>query len=316
MAPENPNPDTAKPEAAADAPTTEQSPTDAPSLPAHLKDVETIQSIARLIELSEEILWTGNDEGKPVQWAFRGQSQAFGTLVPSFQRQFTHQYRGAAEEIEHRLIKAFREHYSRVAVVGSDMPAPQRIAQGYDLRCLSVMQHYEIPTRLLDWTADFWTAVYFACASDPAQTAELWFYDREIFRRQRGGDTLFESLVDRSLNPPPEPNILGSPRDSNWLLELDFQITPRMDQQRAHHTVSSEVFSDHVQLIEILKQRHGYDKNTPILRRVLIDGSAKGKMLQYLAESRDMTASTIFPDVVGLGRFLRWQFESLRTMLM
>ena len=40
------------------------------------------------------------------------------------------------------------------------------------------------------------------------------------------------------------------------------------------------------------------------------------KSLQFSAEHKNITASTIFPDVVGLGRFLKWQLESLRTMLL
>jgi hypothetical protein len=48
---------------------------------------------------------------------------------------------------------------------------------------------------------------------------------------------------------------------------------------------------------------------------VIINSSCKGKALQFLAEHQNITASTIFPDVVGLGRFLRWQFESPRTMM-
>ena len=52
------------------------------------------------------------------------------------------------------------------------------------------------------------------------------------------------------------------------------------------------------------------------VQRVLIDGACKSKALQFLAESLNITASTVFPDVVGLGRFLRWQFDSLRTMLL
>jgi hypothetical protein len=275
---------------------------------------EPVQSIGQLIELSEQLSSANTPHGTPVRWAFRGQSQDFGTLVPSFQRQFTHQYLGAAEEIERRLIDAFRKHYAKVAVPGSEMPAPPRIGLGFDLRCLSVMQHYEIPTRLLDWTGDFWTAVYFACASDPTQTAELWYYDRGLFEKQRGQDQKYENLVNRLENVAPEPAFLGR-RNSNLIIELDFQITPRMDQQQAHHTVCTEVFSDHVQMIEALAKQVGFSDQQPVLHRDLIDASAKGKVLQYLAD-KGMTASTIFPDVVGLGRFLKWQFESLRTMLM
>lgn len=53
-----------------------------------------------------------------------------------------------------------------------------------------------------------------------------------------------------------------------------------------------------------------------MLRRIIIDGGCKPKALQFLADEMNITASTIFPDVVGLGRFLRWQFDSLRTMMM
>jgi hypothetical protein len=87
-----------------------------------------------------------------------------------------------------------------------------------------------------------------------------------------------------------------------------------MKKQGAHHTVSANVFADHAELLHDLYQQmiigrselHG-------LKRVLIAGNCKGRVLQYLAD-QGVTAGSIFPDVVGLGRYLRWQFESLRTM--
>ena len=87
-----------------------------------------------------------------------------------------------------------------------------------------------------------------------------------------------------------------------------------MKGQRAHHTVSTSVFSDHVGLLFELDRSRPVDGRVP-LNRVTINASCKGKLLRYLAEVRDITACTIFPDLVGLGRFLRWQFDSLRTML-
>jgi len=83
----------------------------------------------------------------PGRWAFRGQSQFYGTLVPSFQRIFGQKRsHGAAEIIERDLIKTFRKHYAALQGRTPDMPSPDSIGTDYDLRCLSVMQHYGVPT--------------------------------------------------------------------------------------------------------------------------------------------------------------------------
>ncbi len=271
--------------------------------------------VAELIDLYEELVPHEHRAGVPKRWAFRGQPKDFGTLVPSFQRQFTRRSIGTAEIIERRLIQAFRMHYAELKDLTADMPSLEKIGPSLDLRCLSVMQHYEIPTRLLDWTSNFWTAIYFACASDPGMQAELWYYDREMFELQRQQNFEFYALVDQSANPQPEPNILGR-RSDHLIVELDPQITPRMKQQEAHHTVITNAFGDHAPLIFALRMNHSSPENDLTIRRVLIDGSCKSKALQFLAEEKNITASTIFPDVFGLGRFLRWQFESLRTMLL
>lgn len=283
----------------------------------------TLSSVAELIDFEESL------EQRP--WAFRGQPRDFGTLVPSFWRQFSRHSVGAAQLIERRLIDTFREHYAKLAGQtgnarsvdqSSSMPSADRVGPGYDLRCLSVMQHYEIPTRLLDSTSSFWTAVYFACSSDPGSAAELWYYDRLIFATQRYLQVELATLVDATPQPPPEPDFL-SWRGRELLIELDVQITPRMTHQKAHHTVSANVFADHAPLFALLPKQdksesaNGCEASSkPILSRLLIDASCKGKALQFLAEHKTTTASTLFPDVVGLGRFLRWQFESLRTMML
>ena len=269
-----------------------------------------IQTVSELIDLYELLKSLSGS-----RWAFRGQPRDFGTLVPSFPRQFTRHSVGTAEIIEHRLIEAFRKHYQDLPDRSADMPSPEKIGTDYALRCLSVMQHYEIPTRLLDWTSNFWTAIYFACASEPASTAELWCYNRSLFESQRASRRELLTLIDYSSNPPPEPQFLER-RTEKIVVELDPQISPRMKKQEAHHTVATDAFADHAPLIFELQLSYPWVGDGPAFRRVPISGSCKGKALQFLAEERNITASTIFPDVVGLGRFLRWQFESLRTMLM
>jgi hypothetical protein len=90
-----------------------------------------------------------------------------------------------------------------------------------------------------------------------------------------------------------------------------------MKQQFAHHTVSANVFADHAPLLFELSERLPTTPSEPFrLRRVPIASATKDKTLRFLAEHKNVTASTIFPDVVGLGRFLRWHLDALRTMLL
>lgn len=272
-----------------------------------------IQSLADMIDLEESLRYQSSN-GHYNQWAFRGQPQEFGNLVPSFERQFSRKSHGAAELIEKKLLEAFRKHYAQLEELTSDMPQPNSIGIGHDLVCLSVMQHYEIPTRLLDWTSDFWTAVYFACAGDPGSKGELWQYDRRMFVVQREKEPTFNALVGGDPFGAPEPIILGT-RGSAKIYELDPQLSPRMKRQFAHHTVCTSVFSDHVHLLFGLQKTAFPEVASPKwFMKHTIDAPCKPKALQYLAEHLGINASSVFPDVVGLGRFLRWQFESLRTM--
>ena len=126
----------------------------------NLEEITTgpFTSLSDLIDLAESLFIPDEayDPPRMPRWAFRGQPKDYGTLVPSFQRIFTTAKKsvGTAEIIESDLLKTFREHYAKLENRTQDMPQPYRISEGYDLRCLSVMQHYGVPTRLLDWTGD------------------------------------------------------------------------------------------------------------------------------------------------------------------
>lgn len=293
-------------------------------VPDSIYDIEEItmepaEAPGALIEL-EETLFPGPQENRAgnVRWAFRGQQQAFGTLVPSLQRIFkTKRWAGAVELIERDLIKTFRQHYATLRGRTPDMPDLSLIGPGYDLRCLSVMQHYGVPSRLLDWTSHFWTAIYFACAGDPLKDAELWIYDRDIFNDQVNLRPELRSLLQPAAGSAggTEPDLL-SQRNSQLIAELDPRLTPRMKEQMAHHTFTSDVFADHGPLLfKLAQKRDGL--NTPVtsFRRVLITPKCKQSALRFLQEQKGVTAGTIFPDVEGLGKFLHWHLESLVTTL-
>ena len=106
----------------------------------------SLGSPAELIDLEESLNPCRPPDPLLDQRAFRGQSQAYGTLAPSFHRIFGQkQHVGAAQIIERDLIQTFRKHYVHVKGRTDDMPSPSSIDVGMELHCLSVMQHHGVP---------------------------------------------------------------------------------------------------------------------------------------------------------------------------
>jgi hypothetical protein len=73
----------------------------------NIKDITQgpISSVAELIDLAKAL-----DEQTALgrRWAYRGQPSDYGSLIPSFQREFSRQSYGTAALIERKLIDEFR----------------------------------------------------------------------------------------------------------------------------------------------------------------------------------------------------------------
>jgi len=94
---------------------------------------------------------------------FRGHSNCTWELLPSLFRQ---------EILKQKKINAVETafYYDFVSNAGSLLGNLNKKSWEF----LFLMQHYAIPTRLLDWSENFVTALYFALENEPINEPEIW----------------------------------------------------------------------------------------------------------------------------------------------
>ena len=252
---------------------------------------------------------------------FRGQSEEFINLEPTLARaakngnqSVNHQ---AVVLLETALIEGFLTHYSQVKGMAQDMPPSDELIEKSKLEVLSLMQHYEVPSRLLDWSESVWTAAFFACASSPQKHAELWFFDESILDLTPDdvSTAQVQKLVEESVGTVP------SEYHPKWGMPYLAVVEPlkssRLTAQRGKLTACVNAQSDHAGLLwKLATNRQGGDNPGQSFGRHVIRADRKRDILNYLERYKGISAKTLFPDIVGLQRYLRWEFEALRTQLL
>lgn len=102
-------------------------------------------------------------------YRFRGQANFDWTLQPSIYR-FCNFKRYQAVDYESNLLLAKPK-----------TPKPPLTFTTYDLEWLMLCQHYGIPTRLMDWSVDILTALFFACADEPEKDGALFICNQNDY---------------------------------------------------------------------------------------------------------------------------------------
>lgn len=110
-------------------------------------------------------------------WIYRGHHRSY-PLAPSIERQFADNW----PEIEYRLFREFQSQ-APIHMDPTRLPA----AKASRLDWLSILRHYDAPTRLLDFTYSPYVALYFALrhgAERDGGPVEVWGIDAEAVRRR------------------------------------------------------------------------------------------------------------------------------------
>lgn len=166
---------------------------------------------------------------------------------------------------------------------------------------LFLMQHFLIPTRLLDWTENPFIALYFALTSPPkggTSDAAVWMLDPAAWNMKSLDHMGFEggilSADDERLTYL-KPGAELRTMNADPLAIYGFHNSARIVAQRGVFTI----FGKDTGRMENLYSNKGYP--TDCLIKVKLPASKKAELLDSLFRM-GFTHSVIFPDLEGLAK--------------
>jgi hypothetical protein len=267
-----------------------------PGVPTILREttVATLRDHMDLVELfmsQRDPIW------------FRGAGDVAHACTPSLCRHPTITDGNDLIELEGRLLQRYRE---RSIPYSTPNARPERDA-GWEH--LFVMQHFGVPTRLLDWTESPYVGLYFALTSvafdykkdEAEKDVCVWVLLPELWNQQvlahisYGGGIL--SIDQEHLNnykPASGVDLMGT----KPLAMFGLHNSPRIVAQRGVFTI----FGKEPKPMEAVLADDGYEEDT--LTRLTIPKAAVKTMLRGLTRI-GVVDSMIYPDLGGLALELK-----------
>lgn len=252
-----------------------------------------VRLIEKVQEKSDNPLW------------YRGCGSIKNVLVPSL---FRHKKITAIEELvglEHKLMTRFRQR---------SIPYQNRPLTD-DWETLFIMQHYGIPTRLLDWTENPFIAFYFSVMLAEYEydgnkiifqnPAIIWILDPVKWNRH----ALRHESFDQGVLSTSDEQVKGYKPTDKFIGMNDLPValygahnSPRIVAQRGVFVI----FGQNMLPMEKLYISKKYPANCLI--KVVLDREKLLTMRKAIL-SNGITESVVFPDLEGLAKEIRRTFE-------
>ena len=232
-------------------------------------------------------------------WAFRGQSNASWKL-PSKLLRVLEARKIAKEAWEFLEIRGIRTFQRKAHHFLQHIPADDSI-----LEWLSLMQHHGAPTRLIDITWSSYVAAYFAFETSETDCA-IWAFDSPkigYILPERGiacpnnGLSLFLDPDKQKLSI----HDTGHGQMMPWGIADPHFMNQRLVAQSGAFLVLSDLI-DATQIFEDLAHAN------PPLKKVVLPSAIRKQAMRDLYRM-NIRASTLFPDLDGLGRSLSFELE-------
>jgi hypothetical protein len=225
---------------------------------------------------------------------FRGQFNADWELLPPLLRYLGNvRSRSDAEELERAVQFQFFAQAHLYAT-----PSIMRLLDTpHDLERWALMQHYGVPTRLLDWTQSAFVAAYFAAESGSDADGAIFVVRPDLVNGEQGVED-FETMTGASLQA----------LEARGVRLFFFWANPKTERQVAqmgHFSVSPNVLQPHADAIaQCLRPGTPARGHNVIAAKWILPKTLK---LEFLSRLREMNVAphSLFPGLDGLGRSLR-----------
>ena len=223
-----------------------------------------------------------------LRWWFRGLTSAQYDLVPSGTRGYTLQ----------QEQYFYNEFYCRAGTRHPRCPDAADIA-GW----LSLMQHYRLPTRLLDWSFSPLVAAYFAVevSGESSEDACIWALAPRMLNELQGFERLLYPLLANTVRPLLEPAKKGADTVNKIIAAMGVEADPRMQMQQGAFTVHASS----------TPLNANADADT-WLRRFIVPAKAVSGLRDEL-RVLGYRKNYLFPDLEGLAAELRLLIQPERS---
>lgn len=225
----------------------------------------------------EEVREAEKELGNPIEPWYRGHSDSTWKLTPSLPRE------DDWEAKEKELFFEFTKTASRLFEKRSN-----------DWETLFDMQHYWIPTRLLDWTTVMGVAIAFILHSDYSNTEDsaLFILDPTALNRLSGRQEIIVLPEDKSFD---YKTIYWEKRPVQIERPLAIRPSQTSDRLRAQKGTFT-IFGTEKSSFE--------EEATNCFRKIILPSTAKEEAREFLKWA-NLDEYTIYPDIVGMARHIK-----------